>query len=323
MTAPLCVVTGASGAVGPSVVERFRRAGYRVRTVSRHSSPGLSAEEHIAADICDGEKIKRALSGADVIVHMAALLHVNRPAAENVREYHRVNVGGTENVLSSAGPQARIVYMSSIAVYGYAASEGVLATEQTETRPDTVYGETKLRAEQLVLAAGGTALRLAAVYGAHVKGNYRRLLTAIDRRRFVAVGSGRNRRTVVHDRDVAEAALLAANHPGSRAGVFNVTDGAVHELREIVASIASALGKPIPRVHLPLAPIRLSAIVAERLCRLLRITPPVDLATIDKYVEEVLVSGQKAVDILAFSPAHDLRSGWIETIRAMREAGDL
>lgn len=79
-------------------------------------------------------------------------------------------------------------------------------------QPDTLYGATKLAAEALVLAAQrhdgvalGVVLRLAAVYGARVKGNYQRLLDAVARGCFVPLGHGGNRRTLVYDRDVAAA----------------------------------------------------------------------------------------------------------------------
>ena len=77
-------------------------------------------------------------------------------------------------------------------------------------QPDTFYAQTKLAAEQIVLNARraegqplGTVLRLGAVYGSRIKGNYRQLLKALAKRRFVPIGQGQNRRTLVYDRDEA------------------------------------------------------------------------------------------------------------------------
>jgi nucleoside-diphosphate-sugar epimerase len=99
----------------------------------------------------------------------------------------------------------------------------------------------------------GTVLRLGAVYGSRIKGNYERLTRALagnlglgnlgtrsrsfDKLRmsglfghvpklpFIPIGNGLNRRTLVYDKDVGRAAALAVSHPAAAGRVFNVTDG--------------------------------------------------------------------------------------------------
>ena len=51
---------------------------------------------------------------------------------------------------------------------------------------------------------------------------------------FVPVGPGLNRRTLVYDKDVAAAAILAVEHPAAGGRVYNVTDGHVHRFCEII-----------------------------------------------------------------------------------------
>ncbi|HET8772647.1 MAG TPA: NAD-dependent epimerase/dehydratase family protein [Thermoanaerobaculia bacterium] len=303
MTAPLCVVTGATGAIGPLIVDELARSGFRVRGVSRHGAD--------AADVTDLDAMRRVLDGADCAVHAAALLHINNPSPELHEQYRRVNVGGTENVARAAEEAGvrRIVYCSTIAVYGY--NRGRTLTEDDEPRPDTIYGETKLAGERAVLVSGrGTVLRLSAVYGARVKGNYQRLLRNIARGRFARIGDGSNRRTLVHERDVARAAVLAATHPDAVNGVFNVSDGTTHTVREIIDAMAAAVGRKPPRLTLPVAPIRLAIGATESLARLAHIRPPVTRALLDKYLEDVAVSGDRIRQTLGFEPVYDLRAGW-------------
>jgi UDP-glucose 4-epimerase len=257
--------------------------------------------------------MRRALDGADCVVHAAALLHINNPSPELHEQYRRVNVGGTENVVRAAAEAGvrRVVYCSTIAVYGYNRQQTL--TEEDEPRPDTIYGETKLAGERAVLASGrGTVLRLSAVYGARLKGNYQRLLRGVARGRYIGVGDGSNRRTLVHERDVARAAVLAATHPDAVNGVFNVTDGTTHTVREIVDAMAAAVGRKPPRLTLPVAPIRLAIGVTESLARLAHIRPPVTRALLEKYLEDVAVSGEKIRNVLGFEPAYDLQRGWAE-----------
>ncbi len=200
MSRPVCLVTGATGAIGPGVVAAIART-HDVRTLSRRSpDPGLfpTAVAPFVGDVADPGAVRRAAHGADVIVHLAALLHIVDPPPAMRSEYQRVNVGGTAAVLDAARAEgiARVVLMSTIAVYGYAGQK--LLDEDSPTLPDTFYGETKLAAERLALASRradgapmATVLRSAAVYGPRVKGNYQRLVTALARRRFVPIGRGR------------------------------------------------------------------------------------------------------------------------------------
>jgi len=78
----------------------------------------------------------------------------------------------------------RVVLFSTIAVYG--PSDGRVLNEMSLTHPDTFYDQTKCAAEQIVLNARGadgqplgTVLRLGAVYGSRIKGNYERLTRAL------------------------------------------------------------------------------------------------------------------------------------------------
>jgi len=57
------------------------------------------------------------------------------------------------------------------------------------------------------------------------------------RHRFIPIGNGLNRRTLVYDKDVGRAAVLAVSRPAAAGQVFNVTDGEFHALNEIIESV--------------------------------------------------------------------------------------
>jgi nucleoside-diphosphate-sugar epimerase len=329
MADDLVLVTGASGAVGPTVVRACLDAGHRVRTLSMdapndHFPPGVETR---VGDICDRETVASAVAGARVVVHLAALLHHFKHEAGLDRRYERVNVGGTENVVRAAVALdvRRLVFLSTIVVYGH--SHGRLLDETTAPVPDTTYGQTKLTAERLVLSARaggepiGTVLRSAAVYGARVKGNYRRLAEAIATRRFVPLGRCRNRRTLVHDSDLARAVLLASEHPAAAGGVFNVTDGCIHRLADIIAAIYRAVGRRPPRVYVPLGPVRAAVAVCEGACRAAGVQAPISRHLLEKYTEDVAVDGSLVGRVLGFRPLVDLEAGWQRTMASLRESG--
>lgn len=329
MTRPVCLVTGATGSIGPAVVAALSRT-HDVRTLSRHPPAANLFDAPVAVftgDVADFGDVQRAARGADAIVHLAALLHVVAPAASMRAEYERINVAGTATVVRAAVAErvARVVMLSTIAVYGDTA--GQVVDESSTPRPDTLYGETKLAAEQVALAARradglplSTVLRSAAVYGPRVKGNYQRLVQAIDRGRFIAVGPGMSRRTIVFEEDLASAIALAVSHEAAPGRTFNVSDGHFHELREIIGAIAAAVDRPSPRWQLPVAPARAAATVAGWFDR--RIPH-----MLDKYLEDTAVAAVRIQRELGFSPAFDVRRGWSVTIDRMRQArlthGDL
>jgi UDP-glucose 4-epimerase len=161
-------------------------------------------------------------------------------------------------------------------------------------------------------------LRLGAVYGSRIKGNYERLTQALARNRFIPIGNGLNRRTLVYDKDVGRAAALAVSHPAAAGRVFNVTDGAFHTLNEIIESICSALGRKPPQLSLPISPTRALVGLVEKGSRSIGIKPPVTREIIDKYTEDIAVDGSFIQKELGFMPQYDLKTGWEEMIREMR-----
>ena len=329
----LVLITGATGAVGPLVVGAFHDEGCSIRTLSIDPPPSGIWPDDVdtrIGDITDPTAVQAAMEGVDAVVHLAALLHIVNPPPSLREKYERINVGGTSTVVAAAARAGvkRIVLFSTIAVYG--SSGGRVVTEETPPNPDTFYARTKLAAEQIVLAARGadsrkigTVLRLGAVYGSRIKGNYQRLVRSLAGGRFLPVGDGSNRRTLVYEKDVARAAVLASARDAAAGKVFNVTDGSFHAMKEIVDAICEALGRGTPRLALPVAPMRWTAGVLEDASKLFGVESPVTRSTIDKYTEDVAVDGQRIRRDLGFLPEYDLKTGWQEAVREMRVAGVL
>ena len=327
------LITGATGALGFRVVQSFHDAGFFVRTFSLDPvQDGIfpTNVENIIADITNSDAIASAMKGIDCVIHMAALLHIDDPPLYMLPMYERINVKGTAAIVEASIRERtrRIVFFSTIAVYG--PGKGEICSEQTMPAPASPYARTKLESEQIVLAARrddgralGTVLRLGASYGIRAKGNYKRLVQTLARRRFIPVGDGRNRRTLVYDRDVGTAALLAATNPIAAGRIYNVTDGQLHTLNEIIESICSALGRKPPRFSLPASPTRTLIGLIEKGSCAIGFKPPVTGDMIDKYTEDMAVDGTLIQKELYFMPKYDLRTGWKETIEEMRSRGEL
>jgi UDP-glucose 4-epimerase len=323
------LVTGATGAIGPVLVRQLLNRGWNVRVLTRNSPPaGLLARDvaSIRGDITDPRALRKATAGADVVFHLAAKLHINDPSPQLAAEYRRVNVEGTANVAEVARQAGvrRLVVFSTINVYGCSHPDELL-DEQSPLCADAYYATSKIEAERIALATlPAVVLRLAAVYGPGMKGNYPRLLRALQKGRFAFVGRGNNRRTLVHVEDVCAASLLAAEHPRAVGQIYNVTDGTVHTLREIVAAMCLALNRWFPRLCLPAAPVRMAAAILDDAARLILRKHFPARAAVQKILEDIAVRGQKIRDELAFRPQYDLVRGWQQTVAlhgALRDVG--
>lgn len=137
------------------------------------------------------------------------------------------------------------------------------------------------------------------------------------------VGDGRNHRALVYVRDAVEAMLLAAEHPKAAGHVFNVTDGCIHTMRDILAAICQTLGRPAPRLYVPLSVARAGAAGLEYAFTLVGRRAPLTRVTLDKFVEDAAYSGQRIQVELGYRPAYDLKAGWQETIAELRRNGEL
>lgn len=325
------LITGATGAIGPRVVHALYQASFQIRAFS-FDTPAAGmlppSVEVVNGDVTDKVAVDSAMQGVDAVIHMAALLHIVNPPPSMREKYERVNVGGTTKVVEAAikAGVKRVVLFSTIAVYG--PSDGCILNEDSPTRPDTFYAKTKLAAEQIVLSAKhkdgqplGCVLRLGAVYGSSIKGNYSRLTHALARNRFILMGNGLNRRTMVYDKDVGHAAVLAVSRPAASGRVFNVTDGQFHTLNEIIETICSALRRKPPRLSLPSRIIRSLAGVIDGGYHIFGLRSPITPEMIDKYTEDIAVNGSLIQKELGFVPKYDLQTGWEETIKEMREGG--
>lgn len=324
----LCLVTGATGALGPTLAAYLAQQGYRVRAIARRQPAvfPFRGVEFCEGNILDQEFMRKATEGVRFVFHLAAKLHCTDTASPVADEFWRQNTEGTQLVAEACRDRSvqRLVFFSSINVYG---EQGVaLLNEETAPIPTTAYGKSKVAAEQILQefrnASGeplAVILRLASVYGPRMKENYPRLVRALSRGYFVPVGDGTNRRTLIHETDVARAALIAATHPNAAGKTYNLTDGQAHQLREIIAAICDALGRRPPGFHLPAKLLLKAAKLLQSPIACLRPTLKFSYF-VEKFAEDFAVDGSRIMNELGFRPAVDLRTGWMSTVSAWKTA---
>jgi UDP-glucose 4-epimerase len=313
--------------IGVALTESLLAQGWHVVVVVRHQPPPNLSSVHspqvLVGDLADTETLKIATRGVQAVFHLAAKLHINAPSPEERADYYRTNVDGTRNLIEAARTNKvpHFVFFSSVNVYGPSRHRRNLPfTEHDPVEPTSFYTETKIAAEHLVfegLGNAATVLRIAAVYGPGMKGNYLRLLRMLKGGLFVAVGDQRNRRSLVYIADVVQAALLAAQSPVAGGKTYNVTDGYIHSLRDIVHAISQAVGRKPIMIPVPATPLRyalhLTAITAQRF----GFHVPFGAEIVDRLVEDIAVNGDLIQHELGFRPQYSLTRGWTQTIQEM------
>jgi nucleoside-diphosphate-sugar epimerase len=239
------------------------------------------------------------------VYHVAGLAHVEPRSEEEKRRFTIVNLEGTRALLNGLERCAELprclLLVSTVAVYGV--DEGTLLDEATERRAIDPYGLSKRQAEDVVQEWGTrhgvrTAIvRLPLVAGRGAPGNLRRMVTAIAAGRYLGVGTGAARRSMVRAADVAEA-LPAAAEAG---GVFHLTDGQHPSFAELEAALAAALGRRLPP-RLPLMAARALALAGELIETLTRRRAPFNRRALTRMTSSLTFSDERARSTIGWSP---------------------
>lgn len=312
--AGLVLVTGAGGFIGGAVCATLQAAGHSVRGLARPCATlPAGVTRASCADVLDRTAVRAAVAGAGAVVHLAGRAHMMRElAGDPAREFHRVNVGGTEVVAEEAARAGVecFVLLSSVAAVAVASDE--LLDEHTPPRPVSPYGASKLAAERRLAEIAGDGMRAPVlrpplVYGPGMKGNPLRLFRLVDRGVPLPLGGIRNRRSVAYVGTVAGAvaALVAASE--ARAGAFYVADGQDVTSEELARAVGAALGKPARVVRLPRLLMRAAAAVGDAFAALAPV--PLTSDALDRFTGSLAVDTGRLARVTGFRPSTTLADG--------------
>ena len=310
-------VTGGTGFIGSRLASNCLARGDRVTVLGQANTPAESDNvarlakagvRLVQGSITDPGVVATALTGAEVVFHLAATQHeMNVPD----QRFWDVNVGGTKLLLRTAAELGlrRVVHGSTIGVYG--ALEGTI-DESTPPKPDNIYGVTKLEAERAVLAHAGppsvVVVRIPEVYG---PGDRRllKLFRAIDRNVFFTIGSGRNLHHPIFVDDLVQGFLLAAEAERAAGQMVLFAGPAAVSTREMVDAIATALGRRGSRFTVPLLPVWYAAAAMELTLRPLGIQPPLHRRRMDFFRKSFALRSLRARALVGFEPRTEFAEG--------------
>lgn len=260
------LITGGAGFIGSHFTDRLL-ADPAVRAVTLYDNFSSGKEWHfehhlkdprlrlVRGDVRDLARLRAAIEGHDVVIHLASNPDIARAATEPSVDFDE-GTFLTHQVLEAmrTDPEARrIIYTSGSGVYGDL-GETEVHEDHGPLLPISTYGASKLAGEALISAYchlfgfSGRVFRLGNVVGprqTHGVGlDFIRRLTE-DPNTLKILGDGKQSKSYIHVADVVDAALLADQQVGTGFHVYNVATEDHLTVRRIADLAVECLGKEV------------------------------------------------------------------------------
>jgi UDP-glucose 4-epimerase len=260
------MITGGAGFVGSHLCDKYTKEGHTVLCVDNFMSGNLTHIRHlldyrnfklIKGDIRDFDLMERIIRDVEIVLHLAAQIHVDRSYIEPKLTYD-VNVMGTQNILELARLHdvRRVIYASTSEVYGSA--QYVPIDEKHPLAAPHPYGASKIAADRMCYAYSTTygmdiaALRLFNIFGPHQRDfGYGGVISIFTRRVLnhtspIIYGDGRQTRDYTYVNDAVRAYDLVLQHKEPITEPVNFGTGkeiSIIDLANMIIDICGEKGK--------------------------------------------------------------------------------
>lgn len=324
------LITGGSGFIGSFIVEEALNRNMETWVAVRSSSSRKFLQDtrirFIELDFSSEENLRKQLAGHkfDYVVHAAG---VTKCLDKN--DFFRMNTNGTANLVNVLSEPdrmpRRMVFLSSLSIFGAIREQqpykDIEPTDQP--KPNTAYGESKLKAERVVTESGipSVILRPTGVYGPREK-DYFLMAKSIKGHVDFAVGYKQQDITFVYVKDVVQAVFLALDR-GKPGNAYFLTDGEVYQSATFSKLIHEALGRPWwIRITAPVWVLRVITFFGDAIAH---ITGKISALNNDKYhilkQRNWRCNIRPAINELGFAPEYNLKKGVRETIEWYKANG--
>jgi nucleoside-diphosphate-sugar epimerase len=297
------LVTGAGGFIGRALCAHLAERGIAHLAAVRSLASQLELPQLQVMALGDFAAAEwyDALTGVDSIVHLAGRAHVLAGDADPT-PHIVANVHVTRRLLDAAARAGvrRIVFASTIKVYGEMTQPGRPFRAGDPSRPVDAYARSKAEAEnilwQVCRESGieGVVLRLPLAYGPGVKGNFLLLLEAIQSGRRLPFAGVTNQRSLLYIGNAVSAIEAALRSPALAGQTLPIADAKSVSTPDLILKLAGPLGATPRLSRVPTSVLRAGAALlgrrgasmrllgslevdASQFCELAPWSPPVDL----------------------------------------------
>ena len=228
------LITGGAGYIGSVLTETLLKVGYNVHVVDtflENNSSLCHAATYegfdcTRADVIDFDSIKNLVEKADVIIPLAAL--VGAPiCSRHATIAEMLNYEAVKNIANMVTDEQLLIYPNTNSGYGVMDDGSDFCTEDSPLNPISIYGDTKVRAEDSVINKNGIAFRLATVFGSSYRMRIDLMVNDFVWRAHkdnsIVLFESHFRRNFIHIRDVCGAFLHGIkNMETMRGNVYNL-----------------------------------------------------------------------------------------------------
>ncbi len=309
------LITGVSGFVGQAVCKRLRQDGLHVlagttRQLNSDAGPERVPLYHVP-EIGPETDWTQAVSGAEIVIHLAARVHIMKERSSNpFAAFRRVNSEGTKSlaIQAAAAGVKRFVFISTAKVTGET-SPYIGFTERDLARPEDHYSASKWEAEQALADIAKTTkmeiviLRPPLVYGPGVKGNFNSLFRAVHAGVILPFGNIQNKRSLLFVGNLADAIALVSTHPNASNQTFFVSDAENVSTPELIQRMSAALGKKARVINFPLSLVKIGGLLIGK------------SGAISRLIRSLTIDINHIRTHLGWQPPHSMEEGLKETAR--------
>ena len=256
------LVTGATGFIGQALIKCLSNHDFEITATTRQDNASLTpnVRQIQVGDLLPSTDWSDALSGVNVVIHLAARVHImNDDSGDPAAEFRKINTLGTLNLARQAAKLkvSRFIYLSSIKVNGETTIVDEPFNEQVSVVPTDPYGLSKYLAEQgLEEIANQTMMdvviiRPPLVYGPNVKANFETMMKWLYKGIPLPLGTIHNQRSLVALDNLVDLIKTCIEHPNASNQIFLVSDDEDLSTTELLQRLAVSLGKSSHLVPVP------------------------------------------------------------------------
>ncbi|HDM8128343.1 TPA: SDR family oxidoreductase [Vibrio harveyi] len=310
------LLTGSSGFVGRALLKKLPKQ--NTFALGRSRPKNLSPDSFFKMEIDSTSNYMNALVNVDVVIHLAARVHVMYDSIDNpLEEYREVNTRGTANLARQAAASGvkRFIFISSIKVNGESTVSGKPYSHLDEPSPSDYYGQSKAEAEKELFKIGRetgmeiVVIRPTLIFGPGVKANFALLMNLASKGiplPFARVKN--NKRSLVSVDNLVDLIMTCIEHPKAANQVFLVSDEHDVSTSEMVHLMSHALSKPTWQFPVPVWCYKLAGKALNK------------SDFVDRLTSSLQVDISHTKETLGWVPPQSLQEGFKQTAEAFLQS---